>query len=85
MDKEFIVSLVSATLLSVTPLQVLSFAQAASKNVSRQEAQGSTDVSRPRLFPTYCSWPAAACLGAGAGPRRTTAPPTSELPTVVNP
>ena len=48
MDKEFIVSLVSATLLSVTPLlQALSFAQAASKNVSRQEAQRSTDVSRP--------------------------------------
>ena len=48
MDKEVIVSLVSATLLSVTPLlQVLSLAQAASKNVSRQEAQRSTDVSRP--------------------------------------
>ena len=48
MDKEVIVSLVSATLLSVTPLlQVLSFAQAASKNVPQQKAQGSTDKSRP--------------------------------------
>lgn len=46
--KEVIVSLVSAMLLNVTPLlQVLSFAQAASKNVPRQEAQRSTDVSRP--------------------------------------
>jgi outer membrane protein len=48
MDKEVIVSLVSATLLSVTPLlQVLSFAQAASKNVPQQKAQGSTAKSRP--------------------------------------
>ena len=50
MDKEIIVSLVSATLLSVTPLlQVLAFAQAASKNVPRQEAQRSTDESRPAV------------------------------------
>jgi hypothetical protein len=48
MDKEVIVSLVSAVLLSVTPLlQVLPFAQAASKKVPRQEAQRATDVSRP--------------------------------------
>ena len=49
MAKGIVISLVSATLLSVTPLlHVLTFAQAASKNVLRQETRRATDESRPR-------------------------------------